>query len=416
MRKTWTKEEHDLLTDLYDVIEMKRLAELFGVSHESIKSQISNLGLKRRCAEADYVRFPGSAKPCEILLISELYPLMPAYKIVKYLPGRDVKFVTRTVHKHQVSRTAEQSTKITRKNRGRFKKGNKSWNEGTHVVAGGRSAETRFVPGQKPANALPEFAIVPRVNKEGKPFLMIKIEGQGMKHLNRWTWEQKNGTIPEGMLVCHLDGDPKNCDITNLVLRTRAENARIAGFASAKNEMRIAKRRLSAVEKRIENARALPGDDALYQALKVWIAEAEEARDAKIKEAKSKMKTTRKAKIKKIKAAPEAVKPPKVIAPPKVVAPPKEKPVSKRKKKIADADLQRQKEELAAIKHQIKMERERGKVKRILEEEKPIDTSVGREIETRLRFEINHKTIMFVKPHKKEEFLKKYPNAKQLLQ
>jgi hypothetical protein len=446
MRKRWKPEDIALLCDLYDIMTMPELAVRFGVTHEAIKSQIGDLQLKRQCKGIDYVRFPGSAKPCEVLLISELYPKMPAYKLVKFLPGRDVRFVTRTVFKHQVHRDDEQSAKVNKKNRGRFKKGQKSWNEGTHYKAGGRSAETRFVPGQAPPNVLPPFTTIQRADKKGKAFMMIKVPGIGMVFLNRWTWEQAHGQIPPPkMLVCHLDGNPLNCDITNLVLRTRAENARLTGTNNRNNEYRSKKLSLIAVTKRIENAKALPGDSDLYYALRRWVEDHEANRAIEVEKKKAKVTSTRKAKIKQVKAAPEKVKPPKIV---KVVAETKVKAdksaskaeadqrrlearaakesaaaerklaaeKAKRQRVAEDADEQARKAIETDIRKQVKRNQERTKARRIIEDGvRKIDTSMGRTAAASwLRFEIDKKTIKMVKPANVEAFKAKHPNAKQL--
>ena len=43
--------------------------------------------------------------------------------------------------------------------------------------------------------------------------------------MSRVTWEKHNGPIPEGMCVSFKDHDNMNCDISNLMLVSRAEIA-----------------------------------------------------------------------------------------------------------------------------------------------------------------------------------------------
>ena len=43
---------------------------------------------------------------------------------------------------------------------------------------------------------------------------------------HRVIWEMFNGTIPKGMVIDHLDGNPRNNKISNLALKTQAENTR----------------------------------------------------------------------------------------------------------------------------------------------------------------------------------------------
>lgn len=88
-----------------------------------------------------------------------------------------------------------------------------------------RSRRTQFKKGNIPQNYVPVGTItIVRGDK------LIKISDTGeqwgrWKYLSRYTWEQHNGPIPEGMCVAFKDGDSLNCDISNLILMTRGEIA-----------------------------------------------------------------------------------------------------------------------------------------------------------------------------------------------
>lgn len=86
-------------------------------------------------------------------------------------------------------------------------------------------------------------------------YLKIKVsEPNGWRFKHLMEWEKHNGKVPEGCLVSFKDGDHYNCDIGNLVLITKAENAVLnreklrfgdknlleAGLALAKVKIRIA--------------------------------------------------------------------------------------------------------------------------------------------------------------------------------
>lgn len=43
----------------------------------------------------------------------------------------------------------------------------------------------------------------------------------------RFVWIEKNGDIPEGMVIHHIDGDKNNNDISNLILMDSIEHARL---------------------------------------------------------------------------------------------------------------------------------------------------------------------------------------------
>lgn len=44
---------------------------------------------------------------------------------------------------------------------------------------------------------------------------------------NRYVWEKENGKLPDGYRLIHLDGDPQNCNIDNLLAVSDAENLRL---------------------------------------------------------------------------------------------------------------------------------------------------------------------------------------------
>lgn len=59
-----------------------------------------------------------------------------------------------------------------------------------------------------------------RVFKYGdhSPDLRIKVGHSKWIPYGRWLWEQEYGKIPKGYRLFHLDGDPLNCELDNMVL------------------------------------------------------------------------------------------------------------------------------------------------------------------------------------------------------
>ena len=45
--------------------------------------------------------------------------------------------------------------------------------------------------------------------------------------LHRAVWEEHNGPVPDGMVVSFRDSNRLNCDISNLMLITKAENVQL---------------------------------------------------------------------------------------------------------------------------------------------------------------------------------------------
>lgn len=90
----------------------------------------------------------------------------------------------------------------------RFQPGHISWNKGTHFAAGGRSAQTRFQPGNKPQTTLPVGSY--RINKDGH--LQRKIGETPGNNSRRWrgvaelVWMAAHGPLPPKHIVVFRPG------------------------------------------------------------------------------------------------------------------------------------------------------------------------------------------------------------------
>lgn len=112
----------------------------------------------------------------------------------------------------------------------RFKKGQTAHNKGKRIEefmspeAIERSSRTRFKPGNMPAHTKPIG--YERVDKKnGCIYIKVAMDKKMMlKH--RWVWQQHHGEIPPGHCVSFRDGNRQNCDISNLFLISREDNAR----------------------------------------------------------------------------------------------------------------------------------------------------------------------------------------------
>lgn len=111
---------------------------------------------------------------------------------------------------------------------GQFKKGSLPWNTGTK----GKRLTTRnsgsFRKGSVPPNRKP-IGTERICKKDG--FVLIKVAETDpntgfptrYKHKHRHVWEQKNGPVPDGMIIAFRDGNKLNCDPENLMLISRLE-------------------------------------------------------------------------------------------------------------------------------------------------------------------------------------------------
>lgn len=88
-----------------------------------------------------------------------------------------------------------------------------------------RISGTQFKKGQRPKNELPVGSIV--INSYGYKIRKKQMSGtmwERWEFLHRAVWEEHNGPIPEGYCISFRDSNKLNCDISNLMLVTKAEN------------------------------------------------------------------------------------------------------------------------------------------------------------------------------------------------
>jgi hypothetical protein len=120
----------------------------------------------------------------------------------------------------------------------RFKPGIVPWNKGKHVIAGGRSAETRFKPGSVPHTTLPigSLRTVRGGSKNPELLLEQKVTDLPGPYNVRWqpvhrlVWIKANGPVPEGHIVVFRHGMRttvlEEITLDRLECISRAENAR----------------------------------------------------------------------------------------------------------------------------------------------------------------------------------------------
>lgn len=114
-------------------------------------------------------------------------------------------------------------------NPGRFAPGHASWNKGNKgYQAGGRSAETRFKPGNRSGVAAEKWQPVgtERVTRDG--YLQRKVNDDLPLH-KRWkflhviAWEDANGPIPDGHVLVFVNGDKTDIRLDNLECISRRQ-------------------------------------------------------------------------------------------------------------------------------------------------------------------------------------------------
>ena len=100
---------------------------------------------------------------------------------------------------------------------GRFPAGQPSWNAGKKGFMGANV--TSFKKGQMPHNHKPVGH--ERITVDG--FIEVKVaEPNVFKGKHRIVYEQHHGEIPKGHVIKFIDGNPLNCEISNLMLISRS--------------------------------------------------------------------------------------------------------------------------------------------------------------------------------------------------
>lgn len=177
-RRPWTDRERDELRRAYPTTQCRDVAAKLGRSESAVYSQANAMGLSKADGYAAELGRIGAQHPSAI--------------------------------------------------EKRFKPGLTPWNKGTHYVAGGRSAETRFRPGNRSGRATELHKPIgsERVSKDG--YLERKINDDMPLH-KRWRavhlieWEAANGPLPAGHALTFRDGNKQNTSLDNLELVSRAD-------------------------------------------------------------------------------------------------------------------------------------------------------------------------------------------------
>ena len=178
--------------------------------------------------------------PVEVEILVCAYPDVRTQLIADQM-GRDIRAVYAKaaelgLKKSEAFMASDQAGRIQR---GRtdprmvstqFKKGQKSWNKGTHYAPGGRSVETRFKKGQRSKRwDIEAYALgALRVTTDGTLLIKARPEDgrESWQIMARYVWEQAHGPIPHAHVVRAKNGESHDTRLDNLELLTRSDNAK----------------------------------------------------------------------------------------------------------------------------------------------------------------------------------------------
>src|SRR5690606_8610057 len=107
------------------------------------------------------------------------------------------------------------------KNAGYFKKGFTPWNKGKPHKGG---EATQFKKGNLPHNTKFDGCIRVQPDKSGRRYKYIRVAKAKWMPLHRYIWAQVYGD-PGTNVIRFKDGNSMNCDIENLMLISRGDNA-----------------------------------------------------------------------------------------------------------------------------------------------------------------------------------------------
>lgn len=229
MKKVWNEERDALLRRLYPTEHLGSLAARLGVTVTALKSRAKVLGLRRKVnvkrpwtdRQTAYLKRHYADTPIEVLIVKTRHDQKSIWNKAKALGLRKSReFLA------EVGRKCSQHPRSIAT---RFIKGQEPANKGKRIeefmTADGirRSSQTRFKKGQLPHNTKPIG--YERIDENGYVYIKVSMEHKMvLKH--RYVWEQANGPIPDGHNIAFRDGNRQNCDLSNLYLLSRGDNAR----------------------------------------------------------------------------------------------------------------------------------------------------------------------------------------------
>lgn len=227
MKRIWTPEKDAILRQKYHDAHLPNLAFRLGVTLTALKNRAQVLKLKRTVN----VNHPWTEK--QVCILYQHYADTSIEELIA-LTGHDQKSIWNKAKALGLRKSREFLAEVGRKCSQhprsiatRFVKGQEPPNKGKRIEEFmseegiKRSSRTRFKRGHRPHNERDIGSEC--VHGDGYVYLRI-ASGCVLKH--RYVWEQANGEVPEGYVVAFRDGNRQNCDLSNLYLLSREDNAR----------------------------------------------------------------------------------------------------------------------------------------------------------------------------------------------
>lgn len=206
------------------------MARALGISSTAVCRYMRDNGLKiskKRMNALRKEKLRGRTKltAAQQQVIREQYLKVPSKTLANQLGVSDTCLRT---YLRNNSLVIPQKIVEARKRESRFQRGINPWNSGRVGIRVSKKSE--FKKGDLPANTLTDGAITIRTHtnyKKGGVYQnkYIRVSLGKWVPLHRHVWEQAHGPIPRSHIIAFKDGDPMNCDLDNLSMISKAENA-----------------------------------------------------------------------------------------------------------------------------------------------------------------------------------------------
>ena len=110
----------------------------------------------------------------------------------------------------------------------RYTPGHTPFNKGKEMPAEiyEKVKATMFKKGNRPHNWKPDGTIVARkdADQSGRVYMYYKVRDSKWILYHQKIWIDANGPIPKGSMIRFIDGNTKNCDISNLEMVSMKDN------------------------------------------------------------------------------------------------------------------------------------------------------------------------------------------------
>lgn len=251
--REWTARELRVLRKRYATTISSELALELNRTLSQIYAKAAELGLKKAEGFASRVvkaklatgwRSFGSAwTPAQIAILRERFATTPTRDLVEPC-GHSLSSTHQMAMKLGLNKTPDHVKKMLDRVSRKLKETGKAhrWAKG-HVPANkglrrpgwhtGRMRDTQFKKGQMPRNHLPVGSVTWSTGRIQNGvmvnnYLKIKVaEPNAWRWLHRKTWEDAYGPIPRGYGVGFIDGNRANVALSNLVLMSASDRARV---------------------------------------------------------------------------------------------------------------------------------------------------------------------------------------------